>query len=163
MNNIIGMNIKRIRKEKNLKQSDLAKALDKSTISVRKWESGDRTPKAELLEKIANVLDVSLSDLYENIESDDNSVIFNELLREWDKKINFENISKECKNLEVIEMLLKHYDYVTRYVQVDENKYQIEIESLLSRETKILTELEYKSFSDRLKKFVDFEFYCIKK
>lgn len=63
MQNIIGENIKRIRKEKELTQKELAEKCNLATITIRQYESGKREPKYETLSKIANALNVSILDL----------------------------------------------------------------------------------------------------
>lgn len=45
--------------EKNLKQSDIARATGKSTAAVAKWLSGQNVPRAENLKAIAKLLNVS--------------------------------------------------------------------------------------------------------
>jgi len=58
MNNI-GETIKAIRKHRNLTQKDLAKLINKSEITVRKYESGQITLNTDTLHKIANALDIN--------------------------------------------------------------------------------------------------------
>ncbi|WP_286315352.1 helix-turn-helix domain-containing protein [Romboutsia ilealis] len=58
MNENIGLKIKELRKEKNLTQSQLAKLMNKSAITIRKWESGERTPSIDTIKQIANILEV---------------------------------------------------------------------------------------------------------
>ena len=61
--------IKRIRNMRGLTQKELGVAVgfDESTADVRvaQYESGTRTPKEDLLRKIAEVLDVNYRSLYE--------------------------------------------------------------------------------------------------
>lgn len=52
----IGERIQQQRKVRGLTQEQLAAAASMSVMSIRRYESGDRTPKAEQLEKIAEVL-----------------------------------------------------------------------------------------------------------
>lgn len=59
----VGENIKRIRKEKGLKQKDLAEVLNVSEVMISQWENGSRNPKQSTLIKIAKALDVHLRDL----------------------------------------------------------------------------------------------------
>ena len=53
--------IARLRKEKGLNQKDLAEKLKVSIDSVRRWEQGKRSPDIEILNKIAEVLDTTVS------------------------------------------------------------------------------------------------------
>jgi len=56
----LGENIKKIRIEKNLKQKDLAEKSHISSVSIGKYERGDRIPSAENLKKIADALVVPI-------------------------------------------------------------------------------------------------------
>ena len=56
-------NLKARRKEKGLTQEELAIRLNVVRQTVSKWESGRSVPDADILMKIADVLDVSISDL----------------------------------------------------------------------------------------------------
>lgn len=60
---IIGEQIRQHRKVKGLTQEELAKASDLSTMSIRRYESGDRIAPQEALTKIAKALGVHLRDL----------------------------------------------------------------------------------------------------
>lgn len=59
----IGAKIAKLRKQKGLSQSELARALDIKPQAVQKWESGGSGPKASRLADIANVLSVGITDL----------------------------------------------------------------------------------------------------
>ena len=63
MNNNIGANIARLRKEKNITQEQLATYVNVSAQAVSKWENGG-TPDCELLPKIADYLQVSIDCLF---------------------------------------------------------------------------------------------------
>lgn len=65
---LLGNRIRVIRKAKNIKQEKLAELVDKTTEHVSFIERGERAPSLELLLKLAQVLDVPLSDLF-NIPS----------------------------------------------------------------------------------------------
>ena len=56
-------NLKALRKQKGLTQEELAIRLNVVRQTVSKWESGRSVPDADILLKIADVLDVSISDL----------------------------------------------------------------------------------------------------
>jgi transcriptional regulator with XRE-family HTH domain len=58
--NIIGRRISDSRKQKGLKQTELAEMIGVSVDSVRRWEQGKREPRASELEKIADILDTSV-------------------------------------------------------------------------------------------------------
>lgn len=60
---IVGSRIKLFRMKRGFTQSDLAREVGMSTISIRKYESGDRVPKVETLKKIASALKISVLEL----------------------------------------------------------------------------------------------------
>lgn len=74
----LGNDIQKYRKEKKLTQLELAKRAGLSEISIRKYENGDRKPKIEAVQKIAEALDISPYSLYS----------FEMAAEEVDKKIN---------------------------------------------------------------------------
>lgn len=56
-------NLKTLRKEKGFSQEQLATRLNVVRQTVSKWEKGISVPDAELLIQLADVLDVTVSDL----------------------------------------------------------------------------------------------------
>lgn len=56
-------NIKKFRKERGLTQEELAIRVNVVRQTVSKWEKGQSVPDAELLQKIAEVLEISVSQL----------------------------------------------------------------------------------------------------
>ncbi|MGV8983999.1 helix-turn-helix domain-containing protein [Clostridium sp.] len=63
----LGINIKKMRLEKNLKQSELAKMAKISRVAIGNYERGTRDPTATILNKIATALGVTINDLVEKI------------------------------------------------------------------------------------------------
>lgn len=59
----IGERIKKIRLEKGLTQKQLAEKCGLFDSTIRKYESGRQNPKIETVEKIANALGISISQL----------------------------------------------------------------------------------------------------
>ena len=59
-------NIKRLRLEKNMTQEQLATKLCVSAQAVSKWERSETYPDGALLIPLANVLEVSLDELFDN-------------------------------------------------------------------------------------------------
>ena len=55
--------IRRNRKSKGLTQAQFAELLDMSEMTIRRWESGDRSPRMEELQKISQVLGVPINEL----------------------------------------------------------------------------------------------------
>ena len=60
---MINDNIKRYRKEKGYSQEEMAVKLHVVRQTVSKWENGRSVPDAEVLIRIAEILDVSVHDL----------------------------------------------------------------------------------------------------
>ena len=72
--NMFSENLKVLRKEKGFSQEQLAAQLNVVRQTVSKWEKGLSVPDAELLEKLAEVLEVSVGELLgKNIEIKSNS------------------------------------------------------------------------------------------
>ncbi len=79
---MINDNIKRYRKEKGYSQEEMAVKLHVVRQTVSKWENGRSVPDAEVLIRMAEVLDVSVNDLLGiEIERDDVKDLTSELAR----------------------------------------------------------------------------------
>ena len=59
-----GNYICKLREEKNLTQTELAKQLDVSDKSISKWENGQAFPRIETFEKLAFVLGTTVEDIF---------------------------------------------------------------------------------------------------
>ena len=59
-----GNYICKLRENKNLTQTELAKALDVSDKSISKWENGQAFPRIETFEKLAIALDTTVEDIF---------------------------------------------------------------------------------------------------
>ena len=55
--------LKRVRKKTGLSQEDLAHKLELSTMTIRRWESGERQPRLEEIQKLAKALHISEDEL----------------------------------------------------------------------------------------------------
>ena len=60
----IGEFITKIRKQKGMSQDDIAKALFIDKRKVSRWETGKSIPEAEIIPRLAEVLDVSIIELF---------------------------------------------------------------------------------------------------
>ena len=60
---MLSENIRELRKQKGYSQETFAQALNVVRQTVSKWEKGYSVPDAVMLEKMADVLDVSVGDL----------------------------------------------------------------------------------------------------
>lgn len=65
-----GQKIKQLRKEKGLTQKDLGKLIGMSYQQIGQYENGKRKPKTETLRKIANALEVPISELDDSLSFD---------------------------------------------------------------------------------------------
>lgn len=63
MDNTIGNNIRKLRIKRNFTQQELATKSKISLSALNKYERGDRTPKIDIIEKLAKALNVSVSTL----------------------------------------------------------------------------------------------------
>lgn len=80
---MLNENIKNLRKQKGLSQEELASRLNVVRQTVSKWERGLSVPDADMLEKIAQVLEVSIGDLLGGHipEGENESQIVQQLIR----------------------------------------------------------------------------------
>lgn len=60
----LGEKIKQRRREKNLSQEKLGELLNVHENTIRKWEKGISSPSAEELQRLANELETTTTDLY---------------------------------------------------------------------------------------------------
>lgn len=102
----VAMNrIKEIRQEKKLSQKDLAKKLNISQQAISLYEKGDREPKLETWEKLADFFGVSVPYLQGYVDVKDKDKFFNDkdfwnkyVGKNWDKpnaKANAGELLKE--------------------------------------------------------------------
>lgn len=77
---IVGERIKELRIENNFTQKKLAEIAEISEISIRKYESGDRIPKFEVIEKLSSIFNVQLDYLLgrSNQRKFDNTLLFDD-------------------------------------------------------------------------------------
>ncbi len=57
------LRLKRILEERGIKQSQLAKKLGVSTVSLSNWSTGKSLPSLETVVRICQILDVKIDDL----------------------------------------------------------------------------------------------------
>lgn len=86
MNETMGQIIRRLRKEKNLTQEELAQQLNVTNQAVSKWENGDCMPDISQVVPLANVFKVSTDVLFGRIDTDSDEVI-DSFINDTDKKI----------------------------------------------------------------------------
>ena len=60
---MIGKNLQKLRKQKNLTQEALAETVGVARQTIAKWEAGESTPDLEISGRLASALAVTLDDL----------------------------------------------------------------------------------------------------
>ena len=84
MKNNLSDNIKKLRKDNNLSQEDLADKLSVSRQSISKWEQGDAYPEMDKLMQMAELFNVSLDNLVHSdvseVKAEENS---NKIIGKW--------------------------------------------------------------------------------
>lgn len=80
---MLSQNLKTIRKNKGFTQEDLANRLHVTRQTISKWEKGYSVPDADLLSKLAEELDVSVSELLgkDEIPAEETDSLANQLAR----------------------------------------------------------------------------------
>lgn len=64
LKNIIGNNIRDLRKENKLTQTELAEKLNYTNKSISRWESGEVMPDIETLEDICDVFNIPIDNIF---------------------------------------------------------------------------------------------------
>ncbi len=77
-----GEKIKRMRKNRNLTQEQLAEMIDISPRNLSGIEVGANFVKAETLEKILTALNVSMEDLFSTVEMKNNKELLANIIRD---------------------------------------------------------------------------------
>ena len=77
MDMTLGERIRKARKGK-MTQAELGEAIGVHEVTVRRWELGERVPDAADLQRIANVLGVSASELLGELENEPSEKSINE-------------------------------------------------------------------------------------
>lgn len=122
MSTYTGDQIRKCRTEKGLTQKKLGELCGIADSNIRKYESGNQNPKIETLQKIANVLEIPVSNLLEpsvfhlsndiielfaekgGLEIDTRGTRLNKLFYEL-------NITGQDKAIEQVELLTKIPEY----------------------------------------------------
>ena len=93
-----GKLISSIRKDKGLTQKQLADSLGVSNATISKWETGKGFPDISLLEPLASVLDITVSEVLageRHKNNDENNSLINDLveisINEQNRKIKVTN------------------------------------------------------------------------
>lgn len=66
LNDVIGKNIKRLRKQKNMTIPELAEELEFAISTISNWENGKKTPRAGAVRKLADFFGVTINEITED-------------------------------------------------------------------------------------------------
>lgn len=113
----VGNNIKQLRKQKGLRQEQLAEAMGVSTASVSKWETNQTYPELTLLVELADFFEVSIDTLCgHNLSSNR----FESLIDQMKKTVNDRN---EENAASLCEKLLRNYPNNDRAIEACADSY----------------------------------------
>ena len=73
---MLAENLKRLRKEKHLSQSQLAELVDMSQATVASWETGTRNPDTAMIIRLAELFGVSTDELLGAQSTDDDTELW---------------------------------------------------------------------------------------
>lgn len=125
---IIGKRIAVCRKEKGIKQAELAKKLGKSVKTVQRYESGDIDLSLSLLEKISNVLEVPIN-----------------YLIDYTSNMDFESVSDVTKK-EYHQKAMCFYEAIVSLYREEDDRGDIDVIPQLSLSSENLAEDLYAMF-----------------
>ena len=118
----IGEYIKQYRKEKGLRQGELANKVNKSLRTIQKYEANQVTPSFKVLEEIAKALDVNYNDFFDKPRKTGHK---------WDRFNDLIDIPKmkiELAELEALDNICNVYGYtLTEEEDFEELKQLIEM------------------------------------
>ena len=73
MNTLFAETLKKLRTKKGLTQNQLARAMYVNNTTISKWESGSRLPSADMITRLARVLEVDIGTLFSTASESDES------------------------------------------------------------------------------------------
>lgn len=117
-----GENLKRLRKEKDLTQEDLAEVLGVSFQAISKWERGESYPDITVLPEVASFFKVSVDELLGVNKAENEEEIIKDLEA-------YDNLTDETLKQEIIRRLKEKFPndfrillrYMTSLVHFKEN------------------------------------------
>lgn len=98
---ILGDNIKRLRKARNLKQEELAELIGLEIKSLSLIETGKGFVSAKTLEKLTSVLNVQASELFELQYNKDAELIYSSIIKKLDL------IKNNYTKLQTVDLVVK--------------------------------------------------------
>ena len=119
--NTIYQNIRRLSEQKKVQQKDIAEALNVGTNTVNNWFKGKTSMKAEQIPPIANLLGVSVEEIY--LDTYSNKL---ELPQSYDVKSKYYNCPECIEKQKKIEKLEQERDkYHDKYIDCLEDFRQL--------------------------------------
>jgi len=113
---LIGENIKRMRKSKNITQEQLANIFNVSTVAVCKWESGETYPDITLVPEIAYYFNMTIDELLGYDESKMEEDII-KIINEYDAIPNKDKYNGNCSLINEARLKYPHdYRIAERYI-----------------------------------------------
>lgn len=97
--NELGKKIKKLRKSKKLTQEQLAEKINVSPRAISGIELGEYYPKAETIDKILNLFDISSEELFSNEDMLSKEILYNKLIENIKIIASDEYKLKLCYNL----------------------------------------------------------------
>lgn len=73
---MLAENLKRLRKEKHMSQSQLAELVDMSQATIASWETGTRKPDTSMILRLAELLGVTTDEILGAPAMDDNAELW---------------------------------------------------------------------------------------
>ena len=74
MNTLFADTLKKLRTKKGLTQAQLARAMFVNNTTISKWESGSRLPSADMITRLAKILEVEVGTLLSTVAESDESL-----------------------------------------------------------------------------------------
>ncbi|MFR1518585.1 MAG: helix-turn-helix transcriptional regulator [Clostridia bacterium] len=86
---MVGKNIKKHRENKKMTQDDLAAKLDVTRQAISNWETEKTQPDIETLQKIAQILEVSIEEIIYGTKRETTTIINNNTVKNVKKGLSF--------------------------------------------------------------------------
>ncbi|EFM71908.1 DNA-binding helix-turn-helix protein [Enterococcus faecalis TX0309A] len=147
-------NLKYLREKHHLEQIELAEKLNrKSASSISEWEKGKYTPKIGILNDIAELFDVSITDLMnKDLSSNDHSSSKLDINPVY-SKLNEEN-KREVYNL-AQKRLTEQNSNISTFPQPKENSQQIDLAAHSEIDNREYTDEQIKGIRKYLDQYID--------
>ncbi len=98
---ILGENVKKIRKQRNLKQDELAELIGLEVKSLSLIETGSGFASAKTIEKLADILKIAPYELFEEADNKNSDNIYFDIIK------NLDLIKNNSKKLSALNAVLK--------------------------------------------------------